>query len=128
MDGIFVDDMAMTYNTSNLNYYTQIDSIIKSTMPANRGFSMMNPGGPVDVSFYSVADNIITYEDSYANINKPYGVFDTNTNGAYSNCPRQKQTFIAHSFNGSLGDQQQLSDTMGETQVTFISTFTYFQS
>lgn len=117
MDGIFVDDMANNYNTSNLNYYTQINSIIKSTMPNGHGFSMMNPGSPVDVHFYSVADNIITYEDTYQNINKPWGAFDTNTNSQYSNCPRQKQTFIAYNFTGSLGDQQQLSDTMGETNV-----------
>ncbi|KAK6508771.1 hypothetical protein TWF481_003541 [Arthrobotrys musiformis] len=112
VDGIFVDDMA--YSASSKKYYTTFASNIKSvwssapSQPAP--YIMMNPGQPIECSFYSNVDSIVSFEDYYSNLSKAPFI-----KAPYTNCPRYKQAIIIHDFNGTALDQQQICDDMGQT-------------
>ncbi|KAF3924563.1 hypothetical protein ABW21_db0209201 [Orbilia brochopaga] len=112
MDGIFVDDMA--YSPSSANYYKSFANDIKSIWAvapkAPTPYIMMNPGSPIDCSFYSNVDSIVSFEDYYSFLkNAPF------SKAPYTNCPRYKQAIIIHDFAGSALDQQQVCDNLGET-------------
>ncbi|KAK6535774.1 hypothetical protein TWF281_000026 [Arthrobotrys megalospora] len=112
VDGIFVDDMA--YSASTKSYYTtfanNIKSVWSSTPARPAPYIMMNPGVPIECSFYSNVDSIVSFEEYYSNLPKaPF------LKAPYTNCPRYKQAIIIHDFNGTALDQQQICDDMGQT-------------
>ncbi|KAF3939212.1 hypothetical protein ABW19_dt0207147 [Dactylella cylindrospora] len=110
MDGIFVDDV--TYYPSSANYYQTYVNDAKSTLgQPSPPFIMLNPGTPINCSFYPQVNSVVSFEDFYTNLpNAPF------TQSAYSACPRYKQTAIIHDFTGTALDQQQVCDDLGQTQ------------
>ncbi|KAK6516054.1 hypothetical protein TWF506_005967 [Arthrobotrys conoides] len=112
VDGIFVDDMA--YSASSNSYYTTFANNIKSIWSSSSSrpapYIMMNPGQPIECSFYSNVDSIVSFEDYYSNLNMAAFI-----KAPYTNCPRYKQAIIIHDFNNTALDQQQICDDMGQT-------------
>ncbi|MGC9080933.1 spherulation-specific family 4 protein, partial [Sulfurihydrogenibium sp.] len=59
IDGFFVDEVV----NGTYNYYSSIHSYIKAL---NKNFYVvLNPGAVVDSSYWTIADKIVVFEDSY---------------------------------------------------------------
>jgi hypothetical protein len=66
--GIFIDEMASSATTANLDYYEQLASYIRTQLPG--ATIVANPGGAFDQAFadHQTADIYIDLEDTQANV------------------------------------------------------------
>lgn len=97
MDGVFIDGTPS--NTQYVSYLQAISQFAKSTLTSG-SLVYLNPGRPVDASFYPLADYIGAYEDAEALMN------DT-TNGipAIPASLRSQSSVIIHDYTEGTGQQ-----------------------
>ena len=108
MDGIFFDDNPNSDATSPYNYLTNITKYTRTKMGKSAHISL-NPGTYVSDKWYSIADSIVAFEDSYKNFK------DTSTGTVKTAAQKAKSVFIVHSFGGSVTDQQTLVNKIHKT-------------
>jgi len=116
LDGIFVDDVPGDdgTNTDSQSIYQNYTSSIRDIMQLDDDsiYIMLNPGGYLPPPYYTMAQQIVTYEQFYSNLNASGSIFDADANAQRAcdddTCPPQQQTFIAHTFNGTDEDLDKL--------------------
>ncbi|KAA8576445.1 hypothetical protein MFRU_009g03000 [Monilinia fructicola] len=99
IDGIFFDESPS--NNSTFSYMSTLSSYAKTSLGAGKDYVFLNPGVPVDASFYTLADSINVFEESYANFNK------TALN-SLDKTLLAKSTYAIHDFTGTTTQQTDL--------------------
>ncbi|RAL63180.1 hypothetical protein DID88_004259 [Monilinia fructigena] len=99
IDGIFFDESPS--NNSTFSYMSTLSSYAKTSLGAGKDHVFLNPGVPVDASFYTLADSINVFEESYSKFNKT----------ALNSLDRTllaKSTYAIHDFTGTAAQQTDL--------------------
>ncbi|KAJ9624553.1 hypothetical protein H2203_005288 [Taxawa tesnikishii (nom. ined.)] len=112
LDGIFVDEA--TADTSDLPYMKSLYSYIRNNMPKNHGKVWTNPGCAVDAKFYSYADMVTAFEDTYtawksygstaikASLKSKSSVMILNYSGDSNGVASQAKGLISQGYQGGL--------------------------
>lgn len=101
VDGIFLDEAPATGSSANLNYMSQAATAVRNYLPSGRSIIMTNPGVQVDQRFYSYADFINVFENTYA----------AYTNSSVAATPAafaNKAVFMIHTFTGNTAMQRKV--------------------
>lgn len=101
MSGIFFDEAVATYNTTTLAYMTSITNFARSSLGAGNNAIVFNPGMVVVSGWYSLADYIVAFENSYA-------AYSAAVIGWIPGSVRKQSMFIIYGFTGTATDQQNL--------------------
>ncbi|QSZ28544.1 hypothetical protein DSL72_003042 [Monilinia vaccinii-corymbosi] len=99
IDGLFFDESPS--NNATFSYMSTLSSYAKTSLGAGKDYIFFNPGVPVDASFYTLADSINVFEESYANFNKTALTSLDKTLLA-------KSTYAIHDFIGTTAQQTAL--------------------
>ncbi|TGO85979.1 hypothetical protein BPOR_0347g00110, partial [Botrytis porri] len=97
--GIFFDESPS--NNLTFPYMSTLTTYAKTSLGAGKDYIYLNPGVAVDASFYTLADSINIFEESYANFNKTsLTSLDTSL--------LAKSTYAIHDFTGTTTEQTAL--------------------
>lgn len=103
MDGIFFDEAVSEISDTLYNYMANITCYARDTITttANGGLAMVyfNPGTEADIRYYTLADYIVMYEDTYA-------AYLTTDPEASETTPMRNTAFIVHSMPGTWNQTQ----------------------
>ncbi|KAB8302565.1 hypothetical protein EYC80_005950 [Monilinia laxa] len=111
VDGIFFDESPS--NNSTFSYMSTLSSYAKTSLGAGKDYIFLNPGVPVDASFYTLADSINVFEESYAKFNK------TALN-SLDKTLLAKSTYAIHDFKGTVAQQIDLISQLASANLAGI--------
>ncbi|KAF5878295.1 putative spherulin 4-like cell surface protein [Botrytis fragariae] len=97
--GIFFDESPS--NNSTFSYMSTLTTYAKTSLGAGKDYIYFNPGVAVDASFYTLADSINIFEESYANFNETLLT-------SLDNSLLAKSTYAIHDFTGTTTEQTAL--------------------
>ncbi|KAJ8070039.1 hypothetical protein OCU04_000440 [Sclerotinia nivalis] len=97
--GLFFDESPS--NNSTFPYMSNLTTYAKTLLGAGKDYIFLNPGVPVDASFYTLADSINVFEESYAKFNQTALTSLDKTS-------RVKSTYAIHDFTGTTTQQTAL--------------------
>lgn len=109
IDGLFIDEAPTIYSETDgscTSWMQDVTSFAKSTLTHGNTI-MLNPGGPVNSTYWSLADYINVFEDTQAAYySADIGSYDGN--GVYS----QQTTMIIHTYTNDATAEQKDVDTI----------------
>ncbi|KAK6615660.1 hypothetical protein H4I95_00812 [Botrytis cinerea] len=113
--GIFFDESPS--NNSTFSYMSNLTTYAKASLGAGKDYISLNPGVAVDASFYTLADSINVFEESYAN-------FNVTALTSLDNTLLAKSTYAIHDFTGSTTEQTALVSQLASANLAgmFITT------
>ncbi|KAI9650311.1 hypothetical protein NHQ30_000324 [Ciborinia camelliae] len=106
--GIFFDESPS--NNSTFPYMSTLSTYAKSILGAGKNYIFFNPGVPVDASFYTLADSINVFEESYAKFN--YTALTTLDEALLA-----KSTYAIHDFTGTTTEQTALASQLASANL-----------
>jgi Spherulation-specific family 4 len=117
MSGIFFDETTAIYNSDTLAYMTNITEYARSVLGPGNDTIVFNPGTIAPTQWYSLADHVVAYEDTYAD-------YSSNVIASIPAALRPQSSFIMYSFTGDAPTQQTLIDSIVAAGVSglFITT------
>jgi len=99
LDGIFFDEAPATWTAATSIYMTT--AVAATTLVFElTPYIFFNPGVPVDIRFYNLANNILVWENSYS-------AYSMAAIAAIPFVYASKSTVVIHGFSGSTKDQTQ---------------------
>lgn len=106
LDGIFYDEVAQQMTTSIYTYMANITCYAKETIHTSALNSIpmvyFNPGAIPDVRYYTLADYIAVFEDSFANYLVAAETLETSMEGI----PMARSAFIIHTLSSGWTQAQ----------------------
>jgi hypothetical protein len=117
MSGIFFDETTAIYNSDTLAYMSNITTYARSIFGPGNDTIVFNPGTIAPSQWYSLADYIVAYEDTYAD-------YSSNVIMSIPATQRPQSLFIMYSFTGDATAQQTLVSSIVEAGIRglFITT------
>lgn len=98
VDGIFFDEAPNDYSSATYSYMRNVAAHARAALPASSPSVTFNPGTVVDNRFFTLADNIVVFEDYADN-------FDAiDSLAAVPKSVRSKSSIILHDFDGDSSD------------------------
>jgi hypothetical protein len=105
MSGVFFDEATATYNSDTFAYMSNITTYARSIFGPGNDTIVFNPGTVVPSQFYSLADYIVAYEDTYAD-------YSSSVITSIGAAQIPQSLFIMYSFTGDAAAQQSLVDSI----------------
>jgi len=105
MSGVFFDEAVATYSPAAFAYMSNITNYARSIFGPGNDTIVFNPGTVVPSQWYTLADYIVAYEDTYADYSS-----SVITSIAAAQIPQS--LFILYSFTGDAAAQQTLVDSI----------------
>jgi hypothetical protein len=110
VSGIFFDEAPSILNSDNLSYMGNATAYAKQAFGPNPIHVTLNPGVPVANQWYNYADDIIVFENTYAQ-------FDLALLDKISWDLMNKSIFVIHNFTGSSHLQRDLISNLTDSNV-----------
>jgi hypothetical protein len=110
VQGIFFDEAPSLPNSATLSYMKTISTYARRALGPGRGHITFNPGVVVDPLFYNMVDDMIIFENSWAEFNT---TFLTTMNWDLL----QKSTVLVHNFTGNDAMQADLINNITDANV-----------
>ncbi|CAD6448350.1 3bbb2d79-9f0f-4e99-aae2-4e1a3a4f5324 [Sclerotinia trifoliorum] len=108
ISGLFFDESPS--DNSTFPYMSNLTTYARTLLGAGKDHISLNPGVPVDASFYTLADSINVFEESYAMFNQTaLTSLDMNL--------RVKSTYTIHDFTGTTTQQTALVNQLASANV-----------
>ena len=113
MDGIFFDEAPMTISDASYQYMANVTchakTILQTTQNGGTPMVYFNPGTKPDARYYTLADYIVIFEDTYTTYLTNSASFTSS-----SNClPMSRSTFVIHSMDAGWTQAQMTSFVNG---------------
>ncbi|KAH6667606.1 Spherulation-specific family 4, partial [Halenospora varia] len=105
MSGVFFDETVYDYNSTTLEYMTNITTFARTNLGAGNDLVVFNPGRVVPSEWYNLADYVVAYENSVAR-------YSNNTIGWIAPANRARSLFIMYGFLGSAAEQVALVNSI----------------
>lgn len=126
MDGIFFDEAVAEYNDTTAEYMNSITSYAKDLLGTSRDTIVFNPGEQVTTEWYSIADYVVAFENSYSE-------YSASVLSSVPSEVRAQSQFIIYSFTADQTSQTTLVDDLvaGDIGGIFVTTqpgYTAFSS
>jgi hypothetical protein len=103
ISGIFFDEAVYTYNATTLEYMANITTFARNLLGPGNNTIIFNPGEVVPSQWYSFADYIVAFENTFTAYSS--AIIE------YISPPQRAQSlFIMYGFTGSQTTQQTLVD------------------
>ncbi len=107
MSGIFFDEAVYDYNSTTIAYMTQITNFARSSLGTNNDSIVYNPGTVVPSQWYTLADYVVAFENSYS----AYSSAVINSIGA---AQRVQSVFMVYGVTGGVAAQTSLVNAVAE--------------
>lgn len=110
VQGIFFDEAPSTFTNDTFNYMSNISNYAKDALGVGRRYITFNPGVPIDSSFYNLADNVIIFENTWAEfslthmLQVPWDIM-------------AKSTYLIHTFTGGDTVQADVINNLTDSNV-----------
>ncbi|CAG8973527.1 hypothetical protein HYALB_00002853 [Hymenoscyphus albidus] len=110
VSGIFLDEAPSSPSPENLSYMSNVTAYAKSLLSPGKDKITFNPGVSVDATFYDIADEIIIFENTWANFQQ----------AAIRPVPpeqQQKSIYLIHNFTAGSRLQDDLISNLTDQHV-----------
>jgi hypothetical protein len=105
MDGIFFDEAVAEYNATTAEYMNSITAFARNALGSGRDTIVFNPGEQVATEWYSIADYVVAFENSYS-------AYSASVLSSVPSEVRAQSQFIVYSFTGDDSAQTTLIDDL----------------
>ncbi|APA06740.1 hypothetical protein SS1G_04664 [Sclerotinia sclerotiorum 1980 UF-70] len=109
--GLFFDESPS--DNSTFPYMSNLTAYARTLLGAGKDHISLNPGIHVDASFYTLADSINVFEESYANFNRTALT-------SLDKALRVKSTYTIHDFTGTTTQQTALVSQLASANLAGI--------
>lgn len=110
VSGIFFDEAPALYSSNDFSYMQTMSGYVKNTFPSSNNHVAFNPGAIADSQYFSIADSICIYEDSYSN-------YPGSLPSSIPVNQRAASTIIIYGFDGSQDQQTSIVQAVSGNEV-----------
>lgn len=108
IDGVFFDESPS--NNATFPYMSALSTYAKTSLGAGKDYIFLNPGVPVDASFYTLADSVNVLEETYVKFNKTVLT-------SLDKRLLAKSTYAIHDFTGTATQQTALVNQLASANL-----------